>query len=97
MARKCFWINTESSVWNECGSVVVVVWVTMLALANRRLEVRASIPRLAKLAHVSVEQCEDALARLSAHGVTAIDGGWRMPPDSVPPPGYEQEYQRARA
>src|SRR3990172_5726093 len=79
----------HSTVWRE-EMHVKVVWITLLALADRNGEVLASMPGLADAARVSLEQCLDALKRL--HGpdkhsrtktnggrrIKAIDGGWRL-------------------
>ena len=78
-----------STVWRE-EMHVKVVWVTMLALANQHGEVLASLPGLADAARVSLDQCKDALARLSApdeysrtkdyegRRIEEVDGGWRL-------------------
>ena len=79
----------QSTVWRE-DMHVKVVWITMLALADQHGLVMASVPGLADAARVSVEQCVDALAHLSApdewsrtkehegRRVEAIDGGWLL-------------------
>lgn len=51
-----------SSVWQE-DLATKVVWITMLALKNERHEVEASVPGLAKLAGVSLKECEEAVAK----------------------------------
>lgn len=78
-----------STVWRE-EMHVKVVWITMLAMANRNGEVLASIPGLADAARVSLDQCQDALARLSGpdtysrtkehegRRIIEVDGGWRL-------------------
>jgi predicted transposase YbfD/YdcC len=69
---------------------VKVVWVTMLALANRNGQVLASIPGLADAARVSLDQCVDALERLKspdkfsrtkAHEgrrIEEVEDGWQL-------------------
>lgn len=69
---------------------VKVVWITMLALADRKGIVFASLPGLADAARVSMEQCEDAIARLAApdeysrtkdfegRRIEDVDGGWKL-------------------
>lgn len=86
---KLFGSIVHSTVWREPDHVRLT-WITMLALADRDGIVEASIPGLADAARVSLEQCEDALARLSgpdkysrskAHDgrrVEECDGGWRL-------------------
>jgi len=78
-----------STVWRE-EMHVKVVWITMLAMANRNGEVLASIPGLADAARVSLDQCQDALARLGGpdtysrtkehegRRIIEVDGGWRL-------------------
>jgi hypothetical protein len=78
-----------STVWRE-DMHVKVVWITMLAMANRNGDVLASLPGLADAARVSLDQCQDALAKLSGpdpysrtkehegRRVEEIDGGWHL-------------------
>ena len=78
-----------STVWRE-PLHVKVVWITMLAMANRNGEVWASVPGLADAAKVDVEQCRESLARLSSpdpdsrtkdyegRRIQEVDGGWRI-------------------
>jgi hypothetical protein len=86
---KLFGSILASTVW-ELPLATKVVWITMLAMADRHGEVQASVPGLAKFAGVTREQCEAALeAFLSpdpdsrtkeADGrrLEVIDGGWRL-------------------
>ena len=79
----------HSTVWRE-EMHVKVVWITMLALADRNGYVLASMPGLADASRVSLDQCEDALRRLSApdkhsrtkehegRRIKEIDGGWAL-------------------
>ena len=79
----------HSTVWRE-EMHVKVVWITMLALADRHGHVLASMPGLADASRVTLEQCEDALARLSApdkhsrtkehegRRIEVTDGGWAL-------------------
>lgn len=57
---KLFSEIVASTIWQE-PLHVKVVWITMLAMKDDRHEVRASIPGLAKLSGVSLEQCEEAI------------------------------------
>jgi len=78
-----------STIWREPLSTRVV-WITMLALADRDGTVEASIPGLAHFANVSEKQAEGAIAsflspdkhsRTEEHEgrrIQAIDGGWRL-------------------
>ena len=79
----------HSTVWRE-EMHVKVVWITMLALADRNGHVLASMPGLADASRVSLEQCQDALKRLAApdkysrtkehegRRIREIDGGWEL-------------------
>ena len=76
-----------STVWRE-DMHVRIVWITMLALTDSSGYVAASIPGLADAAHVSIDQCEDALGRLAepdpysrtkeheGRRIVETDGGW---------------------
>lgn len=79
----------HSTVWRE-DMHVKVVWITMLALADRNGCVLASLPGLADAARVSLDQCKDALEILSGpdaysrtkehegRRIEECDGGWRL-------------------
>jgi len=79
----------DSTVW-DTALHVKVVWITMLAMADRDGTVEASIPGLAKRAGVERGQCEQALAlflapdpdsRTQEHEgrrIVEIDGGWAL-------------------
>src|SRR5947208_2024472 len=78
-----------STVWRE-EMHVKVVWITMLAMANRHGDVLASVPGLADAARVSLRQCREALTKLAApdpdsrtkthegRRIADVDGGWRL-------------------
>ena len=86
---KLFSSITESTVWCE-DSDTKVVWITMLAMADKRGRVWASVPGLAKSAVVSLEACVQAIekfkspdewSRTKEHEgcrIEEIDGGWRL-------------------
>jgi hypothetical protein len=79
----------HSTVWQE-PLHVKVTWVTMLALSDARGYVGASIPGLANAAGVTIEQCEESLAKFMApdpysrtkdfegRRIFEEDGGWRI-------------------
>ena len=79
----------DSTVWQE-NKETRLVWITMLAMKNRWHVVEASVPGLAKRAGVTVEECEEALRRLSApdpysrtkdhegRRIKAVEGGWEI-------------------
>ncbi len=84
---KLFTSITESTIWSE-DDQTRLVWITMLAMADRRGRVWGSIPGLANRARVSVEACERALDKFKqpdkysrtsnneGRRVEDMDGGW---------------------
>lgn len=71
-----------SSIWQK-DSKARIVWITMLALANRKGEVVASVPGLAHIANVSLSECKKALKTLEVPGTTEdgikkTDNGFQM-------------------
>jgi sRNA-binding protein len=66
------------------------LWVTMLAMSDASGNVWGSVPGLARIANITLEQCEEALqcflspdpySRTKEHGgrrVEAVDGGWLL-------------------
>lgn len=86
---KLFSTITTSTIW-EAPHATRIVWVTMLAVSDRRGEIQASVPGLARIANVSLEECEAALAAFMApdkysrteehegRRIERIAGGWRL-------------------
>ena len=86
---KLFSSITESTIWSE-SSDIRVVWITMLAMADRRGRIWSSIPGLANRSQVNLEQTEIALQKflspdtysrtkdLEGRRIEIIDGGWRL-------------------
>ena len=86
---KLFGSILASTVW-ELPVPTKVVWITMLAMADRHGEVQASVPGLAKLAGVSIPECEAALQCFlspdpysrtkddNGRRIREIDGGWHL-------------------
>ena len=86
---KLFSSILDSTIWRE-PSPVKIVWVTMLAMCDRRGEIHASLPGLADRARVTMEECQDALRRFMSpdkysrtkaydgRRIEEIDGGWRL-------------------
>ena len=78
-----------STIWQE-PLHTRVVWVTMLALADARGQVAASLPGLAKASGVTLDECQDALDTLQSpdkysrskeyegRRIEEIDGGWSI-------------------
>ena len=86
---KLFSSITESTVWCEPDRVRLV-WITMLAMADSRGRVWASVPGLANRARVPIDDAKAALDRFlspdeysrtpenDGRRIEAIDGGWRL-------------------
>lgn len=84
---KLFGSIVASTVWNE-DNPTRIVWITLLALSDRDGYVAGSVPGLATLARVNVEECKRALDKLQqpdeysrspehdGRRVEAVDGGW---------------------
>ncbi len=86
---KLFSSITESTIWSEPAGTRLV-WITMLAKCNRKGEFYSSVPGLARLANVTMDECKTALETLMApdewsrtpdhdgRRIEPIDGGWRL-------------------
>jgi hypothetical protein len=86
---KLFSSIITSTVWSE-PHATRIVWVTMLAMADKNGEVIATVPGLARMASVTLHECEAALACFlspdpysrtpdeEGRRVEAIDGGWAI-------------------
>jgi hypothetical protein len=86
---KLFSSITESTVWCEPAHTRLV-WITMLAMADRKGRVWASIPGLANRARVPMEDAEKAIATFlspdkhsrtpdhEGRRIEPIDGGWQL-------------------
>lgn len=86
---KLFSTITESTVWFE-PNPTRILWITMLAMADRVGRVHGSVPGLAHRARITIEECEAGLATFLApdkhsrtktddgRRIEAIDGGWRL-------------------
>lgn len=78
-----------STIWRE-DPATKVIWITLLALANRDGVVEATIPGLAAIANVSIEQTETAVQKflspdkysrtpdLEGRRIAVVDGGWLL-------------------
>jgi len=78
-----------STIWREVPATKVV-WVTLLAMADQDGIVESTIPGLAALANVSIEETESAIEKFlspdkysrtrerEGRRVERIDGGWRL-------------------
>lgn len=86
---KLFSSILASTIWRS-DDKTRIVWITLLAMADRRGIADGSVPGLADFARVTVPDCEHALAVLSspdkhsrskvAEGrrIEAVQGGWRL-------------------
>lgn len=86
---KLFGSIIASTIWRE-PHTVRIVWITMLAMADKNGAVAASIPGLADLSRVTLDECKEALlalqspdeySRTSEHEgrrIAVIDGGWEI-------------------
>lgn len=84
---KLFSSIIASTIWRE-DKETKIVWITILAMADKNGSVEASIPGLADMARVSVKECEKALkclessdpySRTKEHEgrrIEPVDGGW---------------------
>lgn len=86
---KLFSSITASTVWCEPDRTRLV-WITMLAMADHAGRVHGSIPGLAHIARVPLDDCETALHTFlspdpysrtpdfEGRRIEVIDGGWRL-------------------
>jgi hypothetical protein len=86
---KLFNSLVTSTIWSE-DDRTRIVWITMLALADKNGEVQGSIPGLARIAGVPVDDCRAAIAKFLApdldsrtkddegRRIEEIDGGWHL-------------------
>jgi hypothetical protein len=84
---KLFSSLIHSTIWREADHIRIV-WITMLAMADRDGVVEASVPGLADASRVTLGQCREALASLSSpdpdsrtpdfegRRIEQVDGGW---------------------
>lgn len=78
-----------STIWSE-DDQTRIVWITMLAIADKNGEVQGSIPGLARIAGVPVEACRAAITKFlspdidsrtkddEGRRIDVIDGGWHL-------------------
>lgn len=86
---KLFSSITESSVWFT-PAPTRLVWITMLAMADRHGRVYGSIPGLAHRARVTVDECREAIECFKSpdpdsrtkdfegRRIFELDGGWEL-------------------
>ncbi len=86
---KLFHSILASTIW-RADDKTRIVWITLLAMSDKHGIAEGSIPGLADFAHVSIPDCERALAELSGpdkysrsqehdgRRITPVDGGWQL-------------------
>ena len=86
---KLFNSIVTSTIWSE-DDKTRIVWITMLALADKNGEVQGSIPGVARIAGVPVDDCRVAILKFlspdpdsrtkddEGRRVEEIDGGWSL-------------------
>lgn len=86
---KLFSSIITSTIWTE-DDQTRIVWITMLAMADRNGEVQGSIPGLARIAGVPVDACRKAIDTFLApdpdsrtkddegRRIEVIEGGWLL-------------------
>lgn len=86
---KLFNSITDSSVWSE-PSDIRVLWITMLAMADRNGLIHASVPGLAHRARISLETTQAGLKKFmepdpfsrskdfEGRRIEEVDGGWKL-------------------
>lgn len=105
---KLFASIVHSTIW-RAPNHTRLVWVTMLALADRDGVVEASIPGLADAARVTLEECEEALQSLMSpdpysrtkdhegRRIAEVNGGWLLLNYNVYRDRMSKEHQREQA
>lgn len=86
---KLFSSIVTSTIWVESDRTRLV-WITMLAIADKNGEIQASVPGLARIAGVPISDCEEALKKFlgpdpysrtpddQGRRIEEIPGGWAL-------------------
>jgi len=86
---KLFSSIITSTIWQE-DDKTRILWITMLALSDSEGKVEGSVPGLARMAKISVKECEKSLAKLASpdtysrskehegRRIKDVDGGWML-------------------
>jgi len=86
---KLFNTIVTSTIWREDNDTRIL-WITMLAIADRYGEVSGSVPGMAHIANISEEGCRRAITKLESpdpdsrtpdyegRRIEKIDGGWHV-------------------
>jgi len=86
---KLFNSIVTSTIWTE-DDKTRILWITMLALADKNGEIHGSIPGLARVAGISLADAENAIGKFlspdpysrtpdhDGRRIAPIDGGWEL-------------------
>lgn len=86
---KLFNTIITSTIWSE-SHATRIVWVTLMAMADQNGEVLATVPGLARMAAVTVDECRDAINLFMSpdpysrsqddegRRLEVIEGGWAL-------------------
>jgi hypothetical protein len=78
-----------STIWSE-DDKTRIIWITMLAMSDKNGEVHASIPGLARVSGMSIQEAESSIEKLlspdvhsrtpdnEGRRIAKIDGGWEL-------------------
>jgi hypothetical protein len=89
MYTKLFQSILTSTIWGE-DDQTRIVFITLLAMADKNGEIICTIPGLARIASVTIDQAEKAIKKLESpdkysrtaenegRRIEQIDGGWRL-------------------
>lgn len=78
-----------STIWSE-DDKTRIIWITMLAMSDKNGEVHASIPGLARVSSMTIQEAESAIGKLMSpdpysrtpdnegRRIAKIDGGWEL-------------------
>ena len=84
---KLFQDIVTSTIWVECNDCRVL-WITILALKDETNVCRATVPALAKMCNITIQECEDYLVKFQepdeysrsrefeGRRIERVDGGW---------------------
>lgn len=86
---KLFSNIVTSTIWQE-NNQTRIVWITLLALADKNGKVNATVPGLANIAKVTISECEAAIEKFlspdkysrsqehEGRRIEVVEGGWRL-------------------
>ncbi len=104
---KLFQSILDSTIWGE-DHQTRIVWITLMAKADRHGVVEGSIPGIAHSARVSLDDCRAAMAKFEApdpdsrtpdnegRRIKRVEGGWQLLNHHIYREKMSQDQQRAR-